>query len=124
AIAAHPNGKFLYVTAQGILGYTIDSATGGLTPIAGSPFPFSLTGTPSSLAVDPSGNFAYAVTLGNDVSGYTIDPTTGALTLIVGSPFHSTAEGQSVAVDPNGGHRRTRGRSRFALCCRIIAGFR
>src|SRR4029077_20298817 len=74
AIAADPNGKFLYVaTFPGIWGYTINPASGALMAIAGSPFAFDPTGTPSSLAVDPSGKFAYVTDSSNiAVSGYTI----------------------------------------------------
>ena len=57
----------------------IDMTTGalGLTDIA-------TTGTsPSSIAIDPAGKFAYVANSGsNDVSMYRIDATTGALTLI------------------------------------------
>jgi hypothetical protein len=52
-----------------------------------------------SVAVDPSGKFAYAANMGTGtVSGYTIDPTTGALTAIAGSPFVFLP--QSVAITP------------------------
>ena len=38
---------------------------------------------PTSIAVDPSGKFAYVTNSGsNDVSMYSIDPATGELTLI------------------------------------------
>jgi 6-phosphogluconolactonase len=56
---------------------------------------------PTSVAVDPSGKFAYVANAGdNTVSGYTINPATGALTAIAGSPFAEGAEPFSVAVDP------------------------
>ena len=59
--------------------YTINTTTGALrsmgTIAAGS--------TPTSVAADPSGKFAYVTNSGsNDVSMYTINVTTGALTLI------------------------------------------
>jgi 6-phosphogluconolactonase len=84
-----------------IYGYTINPSTGALTPIAGSPF--AAGSAPWSMAVDPSGRFAYVPnSSGNNVSGYTIDPTTGALTPIVGSPFAAGLGAISVAVDPTG----------------------
>jgi 6-phosphogluconolactonase len=70
-----PRGKFVYVTnadiaAGSVLGYTIEKATGALTPIAGSPFASGFN--PLSVAVDPTGKFAYvANTNSNSVSGYT-----------------------------------------------------
>jgi 6-phosphogluconolactonase len=85
-----------------ISGYSINRTTGALTPIAGSPFPAGGI-SPSSVAVAPSGKFAYVTNLANGkVSGYTIDPT-GALTPIAGSPFPAGGFGPlSVAVDRSG----------------------
>ncbi len=90
-----------------ISGYTIDSATGALTTIAGSPFASGGAG-PQSAALDPSGKFLYVVNgslenfSGDNVSGYTINPTTGALTPITGSPFPAGSGPEYVAVDPSG----------------------
>jgi 6-phosphogluconolactonase (cycloisomerase 2 family) len=90
SVAVHPSGKFAYMTngalvpgshdsSNTISMYTIDATTGALT----------FTGTiaagtlPKSVAVDPSGKFAYvANNFSNSISMYTIDATTGALTLI------------------------------------------
>jgi DNA-binding beta-propeller fold protein YncE len=57
-----------------ISGYTIDSTTGALTAISGSPFPDGIGTSPYSLAVDPTGKFAYVANNGGGVSGYTIAP--------------------------------------------------
>ena len=106
-------GLFIWRIEAGFLlaaitfGYTIDSTSGALTPISGSPFPSGES--PSSVAVDPSGTFAYVANPGSpspfgagNVSGYTIDPTSGALTPIPGSPFPAGSVPASVAVDPSG----------------------
>jgi len=54
-----------------------------------------------SVAVDPSGKFAYVANLNsNDVSMYTIDVTTGALTSI--GTIAAGSNPSSVAVDPSG----------------------
>src|SRR6266852_5478023 len=85
--------KFAYVANQcgnvsctgsgNVSGYTIDSTTGVLSPVPGSPF--AAGSAPSSVAVDPAGKFAYVTNLNsNDVSAYTIDSTTGALSPITG----------------------------------------
>src|SRR6266853_3744637 len=53
-------GRFLYVANGGsnsISAYVIDAKSGALTPVGGSPFPAG--SVPSSIAVDPSGKFAY-----------------------------------------------------------------
>jgi 6-phosphogluconolactonase (cycloisomerase 2 family) len=109
------NAGFVYVTNGGgnsgagagsISAYSIDSQTGALLPVPGSPFPDA--GGPWSIAVDPKGRFAYAVNVANDtISAYSIDGTTGALTPLPGSPFPQdpTLSGErpvSVAIDPSG----------------------
>lgn len=107
AVTVDPLGKFVYVTNQAsnnISGYSINSITGALTPITGSPFS---TGTsPASVAVDPAERFVYVASPGSsDVWGYTINPTTGVLSTLATSPF--SAGGvvvRSVTVDPTGAY--------------------
>ena len=85
--------------------YSIDSQTGSLLPVPGSPF--ADPGGPWSIAVDPKSRFAYIANRGDDtISAYAIGGT-GALTPVPGSPFPQdrTASGElpaSVAVDPAG----------------------
>jgi hypothetical protein len=111
-----PTGKFAYAVNHGgstVWGYAVNAVTGALTPIAGSPF--AVGGTARSVAVDPSGKFAYITSSnggggGGGISGFTISATTGALTPIGGSPFDSKCTGDPyafygcnfVAVDPSG----------------------
>src|SRR5579862_4394973 len=92
-MAVHPNGKFLYVGMVGAAGPTnqivvesIDSATGALLPVSGSPF---LTGSePNGLAIDPAGKFLFSANAGDGtVSAFTIDSAGGGLTEINGSPY-------------------------------------
>lgn len=71
-------------------GFSIDSNSGGLTPVGGSPFPIG--GTPpgaGGLSNIPSGDFyLYATDLnGGTVAGFRFDPVTGILTPVSGSPF-------------------------------------
>jgi 6-phosphogluconolactonase len=104
SVAVHPTGKFVYLTvgayqAPGsVLGYTVDAATGALTPVPGSPFPTSGTGS-GAVAVDPHGGFVY-VTNGNSnsVSAFSINTATGALTDVSGSPFPSTSLPSAITV--------------------------
>src|SRR6185436_18127484 len=88
AVTVHPSGRFLYtasIESNDISAYTIDSATGALAPVPGSPFP---GGDPYALGVDASGRFLYVTNYNlNSVSGYAIDPLTGSLTPVPGSPF-------------------------------------
>ena len=72
ALTTDPAGKFLYVTNLGvpyqsdlsasqydgsISAFTIDSGSGALTPVAGSPFAAGINSR--SVVVDPTGQFAY-----------------------------------------------------------------
>jgi 6-phosphogluconolactonase (cycloisomerase 2 family) len=91
----HPSGKFLYTglmlsSTNDISGFAVDSATGVLTPLAGSPFPGRALGGGGgveSLAANPDGTFLYASGFFMGVTGYAVDATTGALTELAGSPF-------------------------------------
>jgi 6-phosphogluconolactonase (cycloisomerase 2 family) len=79
--------RIAYVTIPAlneIAGFSIDAASGTLTPLAGSPFP---AGTGPSAAAD-NGNFLYVVNAGSsNLSVYSFDQTSGALTSVTGSPF-------------------------------------
>jgi 6-phosphogluconolactonase len=98
-LAVDPTGSFLYVANSGsgtVSAFTINSATGVLTPVAGSPFMASGTAspaTPTSVRVDPSAQFAY-VTNGDagTISAFSIDFATGALTA-VGQPLSTIISG-------------------------------
>jgi len=107
SVAVHPNQRFVYVTNRNddnVSGFEIDSATGHLTELAGSPFGgFS---EPISVVMHPGGSFGYV--LNNDgakLHRVDIDTGTGALTLtapiVVGAnPFvvHLHPSGNFAAV--------------------------
>jgi len=65
-------------------------------------------GNPNSVAVDPSGKFAYVVNSTQatlpvgSVSAYIIDAASGALTPVAGSPFPAGTLSRSITVDPSG----------------------
>src|SRR5262249_44956756 len=72
-----PLGKFLYVanlSDNDISGYTINSSTGALTPIIGSPF--AAGSVPMSVSVDPTGQFAFETSSDSNVLVYSINSTT------------------------------------------------
>jgi 6-phosphogluconolactonase (cycloisomerase 2 family) len=104
AVVCRTIGRFTYVAnrlSNNVSGYSIDPASGALTPIVNSPF---ASGThPVSVTVDANGRFAYVANFGsNDVSVYSIDAITGALTPITSSPFPAGTSPQSAAVNPSG----------------------
>jgi 6-phosphogluconolactonase len=92
--------RFAYVANQGsnnISAYSIDSATGTLTPLAGSPF--AAGNLPVAIAVDLTGHFAYVVNQKDaTLSAFLIDRTSGTLTEVSGSPFATGLSPTSVAV--------------------------
>ena len=103
-----PSGRFLYALNCGancsgsgsgnISAYTIDPLTGVLTPMAGSPF--TAGQYPYSLAIDPTGHFAYVANAGSgDVYSFYIDGQSGALSQ-VGLPVAAGSRPLSVVVDP------------------------
>lgn len=103
SLAMDPAGKFLYApdaSSSQIVGFSISTSSGALTPLAGSPFPAGMP--PLEVAIDPSGKFLYES--GGGVSGFTIDSTTGAITLIPGSPFSTFGAGDvdGLAFHPSG----------------------
>jgi 6-phosphogluconolactonase len=113
-LSIDPTGSFLYastpiddIPGYNIWGFTIDSATGALSPIAGSPFATVSNGQPQGLKVDPSGKFLYvALSNAGSIAAFTIDGASGALTNVPGSPF-ATASTQftqtyEIAVSPSG----------------------
>lgn len=103
-----PSGKFAYVVLQytGVSVYTIDASTGALSNNGMVVTDDQIT----SIAVDPTGKFAYVISEGSihnpitdeilgSVSAYTINSTTGALTLVGTVPTTSHSP-RSVTVDP------------------------
>jgi len=111
-IAAEPSGSYVYVSQraqQGIRGYQIDSSSGTLSELEGSPF--AATGLPpgdnlfgGAIVFKASGDFAF--TSGGALNAFSLDPRSGALTLVEGSPFtldvQSDANAPNLTIDPQG----------------------
>src|SRR5229473_1555500 len=72
-------------------GFSINSSSGGLTPVAGSPFPVGSAppGVAGGLSdIPPSDHYLYATDLNaGTVAGFTFDFASGVLTPVPGSPF-------------------------------------
>jgi 6-phosphogluconolactonase len=99
--------QFVYAAANNstgsgtVLGYAVNSTTGALSLVPGSPFAAGLE--PTALALTPSNKFLYVANSGSGtISAYTVDGTTGALTKVNGSPFASRVGARTVAIDPSG----------------------
>jgi 6-phosphogluconolactonase len=100
-------GPFLYVADAGkIDGLQVNTGTGTLTPVPGSPF---ASGTNLYLTVDPLNRFVFAADTDSPggIFAFTIAASTGALTPVPGSPFligsssNPVSVGQ-IVVDPKG----------------------
>ncbi len=118
-LAVDGSEQFLYVTNPSasnpppnvatignISAFSIDSNTGALTPILGSPFTAASGVGPSAITVDPGGKFVYATTTGSSSSiwCFAITPTTGQLVAAANSPFSVSAGGLFALFDPTGNY--------------------
>jgi 6-phosphogluconolactonase len=104
------NNNFLYVALAGtvnannkIVGFAIDTNTGALTTLAGSPF---VTGSdPLYMALAPvtlaSQAFLYTANVqAGTISAFTADDNSGALTPVSGSPYASGTSIGGVTIAP------------------------
>jgi 6-phosphogluconolactonase len=109
----HPSDLFLFVADADAYGglevYAIDSSSGLLTAVAGSPFNTGLYSNSSNiLTIDPTGKYVYVGSYAidqvhnADLAVLSIDTATGALAPLPGSPFNPGLVG-SVAVGPSNG---------------------
>jgi 6-phosphogluconolactonase (cycloisomerase 2 family) len=100
-------GRFLYATDKSnpgnVAGYTINSSTGALTAIPGSPFAVGNSGN-AGLAIDPGARFLYVGNVGGGITVFAIDSASGALTLVPGSPFSTLLPGSpdEIVAHPSG----------------------
>lgn len=111
-VVVSSDGKFLYAASMGgnggVVGYTIDEATGVLTLIPGSPFRNNLGGDTSNpgdgITIHPNGHWLYMGLVGlRKMTAWTIDATTGVLTPIEAPTLNNSTTGY---VD-NGGSAST-----------------
>ena len=102
-----PNGQaFAYTISRSpsaIAGYSVNRATGAVTPTPGSPYSVSASAT-AFLVLHPNGRFLYAAEItGQRTWIYAIDPTDGRLTLAPGSPVTAALSVTAPPViDPSG----------------------
>ena len=92
-------GSFVYTTlsTNQVAAFSVNSATGALTSVPGSPFAAGII--PSFLVV--ANNFLYVQHQDGSISGYSIDSSSGALTPLAASPFVGLNAG-TLATDPSG----------------------
>ena len=108
-LAMDSAGAFLYVGNSGsgsISAFSIDSGTGALTEVAGSPFPIGLT--PINMKESPSGSTLYVTggfSNGNVSAGIieAFNLNQGVLSVVAGSPFLTGRNPFGLAISSSGG---------------------
>jgi DNA-binding beta-propeller fold protein YncE len=95
-----PAVAYVANSGGGVSAYTINTTTGALITVAGSPFGAGTT--PNAVTVSPNGSFVYVANGGGGVSAYTITAGTGVLTPVAGSPFAAGTTPSGVTIEPNG----------------------
>ena len=132
--AADPTGKYIYAWSNdynsgniGLSVFSVDSSTGALTEIAGSPFLVATASSTSlvspsaqfiggSITFHPSGKFLYAsfwnyslaenaptYVIDDYIYTFSIDPVTGALSTVPGPPiFLPNVSLNQIVMHPNG----------------------
>lgn len=125
--AVIPNGKFLFTSSDGapviplgnnacglfnsnVWAFSINSNTGALAPVSGSPFVFQrqlceVGHAPQYLTkqIDPSGQRLFVIDSGNaTITVFAINPGTGALAMLPGTSKDSVGGFYSSAIDPTG----------------------
>jgi len=102
SLAADPAGSVLYTAnigsnaAGSISAFTVNPATGGLTPVGAQPLAIPVY---NNISIDPQGNFLF-VTENNAVAVFPITKSTGALGAGVSGPaFAAGSNPYSVSVD-------------------------
>ncbi len=109
AVTMSPDGARVYVTdsnvpTTAVNALNVDSATGLVSPMTGSPFADALS--PQAITMTADGNFLYTAKFSNQakVSGFSV-AADGALSPVPGSPFDAGAEGTNqgaVVATPDG----------------------
>lgn len=104
-LAIEPGGQRLYVShlyvpipQYQVRGYSIDSTTGALSPVAAGPV--ASPAFPEALTIDSTGKFVYASSAASDVlSAYRINAADGALSPLTSSPVAAGDQPGFIAVD-------------------------
>jgi 6-phosphogluconolactonase (cycloisomerase 2 family) len=102
-IALDPAGMYLYLAAASAVSVFRVDSLGAVTPVPGSPFPTGSGGVALSMAVHPSGRFAYVANSAGTITAFQVNRDTGSLLPVIGSPFPTGGvQTKGVAVHPSG----------------------
>ncbi len=105
-LAMDSAGSFLFVANAGapssISVFSINSTSGALTAVTGSPFPIGIL--PLNMKLSPSGSFLYVSGAGSPGVVQAFSLNAGTLTPVAGSPFTAGTNPYGLAIDPSGSH--------------------
>ncbi len=104
AVVVDPSGRFVLAIskAEGLINvFRLDSTSGDLTPVPGSPFE-SRARSPFDIVFHPSGRFVYVAARFGGVGAYVFDGESGTVTPLPGSPFKAQKRTRSVVMHPSG----------------------
>jgi 6-phosphogluconolactonase (cycloisomerase 2 family) len=105
-VATTLSGFYLFAANDGdgtVSAFTIDSTTGNLTIVSGSPFLVDGPATSNySLASSPNGQFLFVTSDATEVIHVYSISTSGGLSEVSGSPFQTGANNDGLKVSPNG----------------------
>jgi len=104
-----PSGNFVYVTNHGtstISVYSVNSTSGALTPVSGSPFsippPSECNAEPYGAAIGPSGQYLYVADYGcSSISIFYLNAATGVPAQITSSPIFIDTDDLDCEAEPN-----------------------
>lgn len=98
-------GGFLFVAnelSNNISVFSIDSATGALTLVPGSPFPAGGSPAGISLGLTPDNRFLFAANANSGIIGAFSISANGSLSPVPGSPFAAGGSPDGIKVSPDG----------------------
>jgi 6-phosphogluconolactonase len=96
-LGTNPDGSF-NPNDTNLSGFSLNSSTGELVALTGSPFVIPENGF---ISTNQPGSVLYIPTLTN-LSAYSIDATSGALTQVAGSPYPLSVDSSEVTVERSG----------------------
>lgn len=104
SVVLDPSGQFVATvssTTDRLMVFRLDSGTGKLTEVPGSPFKTG-TNSPFSIRFHPSGHFVYLGTRFSGVGAFSFDQETGMVKPVSGSPFPAQRRTRELVIHPSG----------------------
>ena len=104
SVVLDPSGQFVATvsnTSGRLMVFRLDSGTGMLTEVPGSPFNTG-TNSPFSIRFHPSGRFVYLGTRFSGVGAFSFNAKTGMIKPVTGSPFPAQRRTRELAIHPSG----------------------